>query len=225
MENLRWVARSYSDELPVYVPEAGYLRKGDRIRITDGRFKGVEASVVIQPGVGEREVMVCVDNWMWVPLLRVQPGEYEVISLAEEGKHVYTRLDNSRIQNGLHAALGRHWGDGGVTAIDRELATETLRAYGELQLDSAVMRCKLYSLLLPAYTILGDEERQKSLIGTIVSEPLDKAGAYGIQGLGGCFVRKINGSFHAVVGLPLVETYELLSNFNALREKRDKHDG
>ena len=61
------------------------------------------------------------------------------------------------------------WGDGGVTAIDRELATETLRAYGELQLDSAVMRCKLYSLLLPAYTILGDEERQKSLIGTIVS--------------------------------------------------------
>ena len=56
-------------------------------------------------------------------------------------------------------------------------------------------------------------------------EPMDKAGAYGIQGQGGCFVRKINGSYHAVVGLPLVETYELLSNFNALREKRDKHDG
>lgn len=81
--------------------------------------------------------MVCVDNWMWVPLLRVQPGEYEVISLAEEGKHVYTRLDNSRIQNGLHEALGRHWGSCGVTAADRELAAETLRTYGELQLDSA----------------------------------------------------------------------------------------
>ena len=51
-------------------------------------------------------------------------------------------------------------------------------------------------------------------------EPMDKAGAYGIQGLGGCFVRKINGSYHAVVGLPLVETYELLSNFNSLREEK-----
>lgn len=56
-------------------------------------------------------------------------------------------------------------------------------------------------------------------------EPMDKAGAYGIQGLGGCFVRKINGSYHAVVGLPLVETYELLCNFHALRDERGKDDG
>ncbi|UQY44562.1 Maf family protein [Mixta hanseatica] len=49
-------------------------------------------------------------------------------------------------------------------------------------------------------------------------EPMDKAGAYGIQGLGGNFVRKINGSYHAVVGLPLVETRELLSHFQSLRE-------
>ena len=60
---------------------------------------------------------------------------------------------------------------------------------------------------------------QEDIAGYVASgEPMDKAGAYGIQGLGGCFVRKINGSYHAVVGLPLVETYELLSNFNSLRE-------
>lgn len=55
-------------------------------------------------------------------------------------------------------------------------------------------------------------------------EPMDKAGAYGIQGLGGNFVRKINGSYHAVVGLPLVETAELLSHFQSLREVREQHD-
>jgi len=55
-------------------------------------------------------------------------------------------------------------------------------------------------------------------------EPMDKAGAYGIQGLGGNFVRKINGSYHAVVGLPLVETAELFSHFQSLREAREKHE-
>ena len=42
-------------------------------------------------------------------------------------------------------------------------------------------------------------------------EPMDKAGAYGIQALGGCFVESITGSYSAVVGLPLVETRELLA--------------
>ncbi|ORM77051.1 MULTISPECIES: nucleoside triphosphate pyrophosphatase [Pantoea] len=56
-------------------------------------------------------------------------------------------------------------------------------------------------------------------------EPMDKAGAYGIQGLGGNFVRTINGSYYAVVGLPLVETTELLSHFQSLRALRGQNDG
>jgi septum formation protein len=41
-------------------------------------------------------------------------------------------------------------------------------------------------------------------------EPQDKAGGYAIQGIGGQFVVSINGSFSAVVGLPLFETKQLL---------------
>lgn len=44
-------------------------------------------------------------------------------------------------------------------------------------------------------------------------EPQDKAGAYGIQGIAGQFVKQIRGSYSAVVGLPLYETAQLLSSF------------
>lgn len=44
-------------------------------------------------------------------------------------------------------------------------------------------------------------------------EPLEKAGAYAIQGKGGFLVEKINGSYTAVVGLPLELVVELLAEF------------
>lgn len=44
-------------------------------------------------------------------------------------------------------------------------------------------------------------------------EPCDKAGGYGIQGLAAVFVSRIEGSYSAVVGLPLCETAQLLREF------------
>jgi septum formation protein len=44
-------------------------------------------------------------------------------------------------------------------------------------------------------------------------EPADKAGGYAIQGLAAGFVQNLNGSYSAVVGLPLFETAELLEAF------------
>lgn len=45
-------------------------------------------------------------------------------------------------------------------------------------------------------------------------EPLDKAGAYGIQGLGGNFVEKITGTFDNVVGLPMEVVHRLIRQGN-----------
>ncbi|MGA8262732.1 MAG: Maf family protein [Arenicellales bacterium] len=42
-------------------------------------------------------------------------------------------------------------------------------------------------------------------------EPRDKAGGYAIQGIGGGFVARLEGSYSAVVGLPMFETRELLA--------------
>jgi septum formation protein len=43
-----------------------------------------------------------------------------------------------------------------------------------------------------------------------IGESVDKAGAYAIQGLGAMFVTRIEGSYSAVMGLPLFETAQLL---------------
>jgi len=44
-------------------------------------------------------------------------------------------------------------------------------------------------------------------------EPLDKAGAYAIQGRAAAFVKHIEGSYSGVMGLPLYETAQLLNKF------------
>jgi len=49
------------------------------------------------------------------------------------------------------------------------------------------------------------------------SEPLDKAGAYGIQGRGGLLVERIDGSYSNVVGLPMAELVEELLRLGVIR--------
>lgn len=54
-------------------------------------------------------------------------------------------------------------------------------------------------------------------------EPLDKAGAYAVQGLGAVLVTRIDGCFYNVVGLPLALTADLLQDFGlSLRDALGK---
>lgn len=56
-----------------------------------------------------------------------------------------------------------------------------------------------------------DEEEIRKYIAT--GECFDKAGAYGIQGYGGRYVKEIHGDYYAIMGLPLHLVYKELKNF------------
>ena len=57
---------------------------------------------------------------------------------------------------------------------------------------------------------LSDEEIDEYIK---TNEPMDKAGAYAIQGIGAKFIKTINGDFYTIMGLPIAELYHRLKKY------------
>lgn len=102
--------------------------------------------------------------------------------------------------------------------LNREQATDTLRVLSGRQhrvlTAVAVVYDKRIEIRLSASKVTFaklSEERIRRYI--LTNEPLDKAGAYAIQGNAAAFIQHIEGSYSGVMGLPLFETAELLQIF------------
>jgi septum formation protein len=87
-----------------------------------------------------------------------------------------------------------------LTAV--HLIERSTQAQHHVLVRTQVSFCKLDPLSIERYVQSG--------------EPLDKAGAYAIQGRAAAFVRAIDGSYTNVVGLPLTETLHLLQQAGAI---------
>ena len=118
--------------------------------------------------------------------------------------------DTSVVHRG--AILGKPASPEHAAAMLRELSGDTHQvltavcvSFGEHEhacvQQNNVQFCPLTNAQIAAYIATG--------------EPLDKAGAYGIQGIGGVFVQYLAGSFTGVMGLPVFETIALLQRCGA----------
>lgn len=166
-----------------------------------------------------------------VPFTAVS-ADIDETPLAHETPSAYVeRLARSKAEAGrraLHADV-----DGCVLGADTAVVLDG-RILGK-PLDQAEAMTMLLSLsgreheVLTAIAVLDGQRCESRVVSSRVrfrsitereaaaywasGEPRDKAGGYGIQGLGAVFVAGLEGSYSAVVGLPLCETAELLGHF------------
>lgn len=153
-------------------------------------------------------------------------------ALPEEPPRAYVeRLARAKAQAGLAAladprdavVLGADTAvilDGRILGkpLDRDEAVATLSALSGRE-HRVLTAVALASTTRVVARVVGTRVRFRRLTRAEIEaywatgEPRDKAGSYAIQGLAAVFVSQLQGSYSAVVGLPLGETAELLAEF------------
>lgn len=162
------------------------------------------------------------DFWTYEP-------KVDESALADEGPAELTeRLSIKKAEAAVRAAAGEDpvcLGSDTVVALDDTILckpSDSADAFRMLQRLSG----RSHEVVTAVTVAQGDWRESRRVTSTVTfshlpeeviraycetPEPYDKAGAYGIQGLGGSFVISLSGSYSAVMGLPLYETTELLA--------------
>lgn len=131
---------------------------------------------------------------------------FSALSVKQQSQSVVLGSDTSVVIDG--DILGKPANEAECIAILMRLESkqhQVLTAIAAIESNRTVYELVETQVQFKALTI--DEIKRYWQTG----EPCDKAGSYGIQGIGGQFVTTINGSYSSVVGLPLYETAQLLA--------------
>ena len=104
------------------------------------------------------------------------------------------------------AILGKPRDDREAEAMLRQLSGRKHGVVTAVHLERGERRCLVEASSVRFAPMTDEEIRWYVATG----EPRDKAGAYGIQGLGARFIEEIHGSFTNVMGLPARAVYRLL---------------
>lgn len=117
--------------------------------------------------------------------------------VALDGKILGKPADVPEAVDMLRALQGRtHQVYTGVTLLEKRSGSERVCTFSECT------QVEMYPV---------SEEEINAYVAT--GEPMDKAGAYGIQGRAGVFVKRITGDYNNVVGLPIARLYQEMKKF------------
>ncbi len=104
--------------------------------------------------------------------------------------------------------LGKPQDEAEAAAMLRLLSGRTHRVYTGLALIHEGHERTACCMTRVTFAPLTEDEISEYIA---TREPMDKAGAYGIQGYGAKFIQKVNGCYFNVMGLPLRTLYEMLT--------------
>jgi septum formation protein len=175
-------------------------RRAELLRQLDLKFEildiAVDESVLVGESAGQLVKRLAVEKALagLATLTDVQPGDLvlaadTLIALDDEIIGKPASVDDceqilQRLAGRQHEVLSAVALAGHQGVLGSRLSVNRVR-FGQLEMDRIRQYC-------------------------VSGEPMDKAGAYAIQGLAAIFIQHITGSYSAIMGLPLFETAELL---------------
>ena len=150
-----------------------------------------------------------------------QPADYVVRVALEKAAAVWTRVDGSLPVLAADTTvvlegdiLGKPADRGEAIEMLQRLSGQTHEVYSAVAVQAGANRA---ADLLNVTRVTFAPLQQDWIEAYCESgEPMDKAGAYGVQGQAAARIVRIEGSFSGVMGLPLYETSELLHRFEVL---------
>ncbi|MEP1448650.1 MAG: Maf family protein [Paraglaciecola sp.] len=177
------------------------------------------AELLRQIGIPFTQFPVDIDETV---LPNESPIEYVQRMAQEKSSMGFQKADNNNIVLGADTIvvaqgqiLGKPKHKNDATRMLNILSDNTHQVFTAVTIVSAKQQ---KSALVETQVCFGPLTTQQIAWYWQSGEPQDKAGSYGIQGLGGQFVKHINGSYSAVVGLPLYQTKIMLTEFGVVNE-------
>lgn len=184
------------------------------------------AALLKQIGVHFQAVPVDIDE-RWLPNESLQ--EYVTRLAAEKARAAQKNLPHDSVILAADTA-GACDNTPLVKPVDEDAAVTMLMAMSGRShtVSTAISICcgeRIETSVINTEVVFRQISTQEARRYWATGEPADKAGSYAIQGLGAIFVERIEGSYSAVVGLPLYETAAMLERFGVHGWHQDQQSG